>query len=448
MPKPPRITRRKRLLIILVLAFGIYGVWWWWQPRNYHLVRKIAVTAYDPHYFTFTPTMAGFLLRENECHFTMYDWEGKERWRVVAEMPQFTGWPKNSSPAPGEYDGRRMWGTTAAASPNGHYLASLTFQGITARLRIWQDGKLTGTHELPIPLDDFGKQCAGGQELDAFYRLYTLDDGRVFCWPFLDHPAEVRMFAGDRVVAVGTFPAQSKMCWDGSALVSMPKNVRQFSYFTLKIAREKVVPAYRYTVNTSVATYASCGGISRSALFGKGMVLGSDGIVCTASGPTTKMYQGYQNLIGTFGWPSLVNITQNGSVGIHATVIQRGWALPGNNGYATPDGRFAVTCELARYPKLLDPVFTIVKQSLPGINTSRVREIRLYEKPGTIRAKLRLSRVKIPLAWQQWHDIDDQPIRWQDYSIAYFYPSPDGHTLLVVATDIKGDNHQVLVFKW
>ena len=178
--------RRRWLWIgILLLLLGMGGWWWLTRPAGLRLVGAYPAAKY------FTPSRAGFLLREEPDLLVLRDWHtGNIIWQVRTDGPKLP-----PAPSPDEFLRNRMGWSTYDLSADGRTLAVVIAERPHLHCYTWRDGKLTGDILL-----------RNQQKVFGYGNLRALDDGRVFYWGYFALPQPVILIQGDRVVAKGNCP--------------------------------------------------------------------------------------------------------------------------------------------------------------------------------------------------------------------------------------------------
>ena len=416
-----RLTRRGKplrgwltaLAALLLLGMLVTG---WWRCRIPTFQLSGRYPAYDA---TLLASTNGFWVREAPQQFVFRDWQGHERWRIdvaVSRIPEHDGDPRvlktvRAHPQSDIY---------FSASPNGRVFAASTADGPRTRIQIWQDGTLTADLILPV---------SGDSASERF--ITALDSGRVFTW---ENAANWRLFAIEkgRIIAGGHVAANSMVTPDGAALVTLDGS--GFLYATLAVHDRVLQITPRYHTPEFLLLNWHAERTREDAFFTNGLVMTPNGAVYGSTGRLIAPNRWRRHAIAP-GFQYMVQYVGEESR-VYAPLTGEAWTFIvddfNKGGSASADGRFALTRCQTRIP----PTWLRTLQKLPAPGTTLQRTsldyLALYERPGRLRAVLRLDLVnRLP-----------ELLRFDNYE---WCPSPDGHTL---AMTLSEGASECLVFRW
>ncbi|MHB0939180.1 MAG: hypothetical protein ACYDCO_04960 [Armatimonadota bacterium] len=447
---------RRRWLLVAVICLLAGGLWLGYHltaPKRYRLVATL------PFSFGTTVTQAGVVVPETVTRemspgsveigtssLALYNWQGKKRWRIKLPEP-YNGYALSP-------DGRRL-------------IAEVTDHGRPA-LQYWLDG--TPAWRLAIPRSS------------SAIALYCLDNGLVYYWQD-DRLTAIR--DGQVVAANPHLPRDKKRAnpkfwydytvyWPSSDCSTLIGTTPIFDlnisgthgpgleYSTLKIIGKRIVATHRYT-DPQADGYL---------VFPGGRILTRDGTVYNEKGirhrgPAWTLPTVHK---GTFwdrcGMSDDRNF--NAAVQVHAKEARvydfknyrfriidlqtiQAWELPRAKDPTEPrcsaNGQYAAALTyiekddppgaLGRLNRRLK-LFPLVRNAIFSRIPDRY-ELRLYTRPGRLRARL-------PLFMNHELEVDGQRYRTVDYFV-----SPDGHGLVIRAKEPPGDRsceERLFFYRW
>lgn len=452
--------RWQRIFSLLAVVLVLAGIWYLRQPKAYRLIRQFPLTIHASIPASVQYTGAGLLVRTTPDRFTLYDWEGRRRWTIVADQPDLTGWSKLR---PRNYDIMlhgasrplatvlRVGSVSVVASPNGRYQTTAVVKRQSLLVRCWRDGRASGTPiSLPITpavvLD-----YAGRSQPDLSIR--TMDSGQAF----IAVSGRLFLIRDGRILAQGKggkYPLP-RISADGQ-LLSTPTAWAGPICYTIavhgsKIALTKLSPViYPY----SVFGFDQIPTCQTSGLLAGGAILNSNGDVL-AKGRVIQQVN-TKNFLPVFSTPNgryLLEYQQPGALTVHTVGSRRTWQVTPlgayGGGVVTMDGRHLLQIpghyQSYRFPPGMAQLLNRFPTWKERVLLSAPRALYLYEYPGRLRAQLRLRTA----SYSYRGGLTGQ--FWQDYSLEGTYPSPDGRTLVLLGRKRNSSNTsaiQALVFRW
>lgn len=396
-PRRPVNWRRVWTVSLCMLGAALlcYGSWYCLQPRHYHLV-----THGRDNDAALLPSRQGFLLREYGSMFVLRDWQrGEVCWRAVVSTP---------SDALVHY----------SLSPSGRYFSALTSWPTQAHVQLWDNGKRIGDTAL-APLSRAS--------------VKVLDDGRVFVWSAA-RGADAFLLQQGQIIARGRLldGLFTAIAPDGSAMLSLHGGI-QVAYGAISVQHGQLALTNQRMLVDQVTFWQLHGTVLDASLFNRGVVLANSGAVYDAGGQRGTA-TGWQHEStapgGLFTYEH-----QNAEARVYSPVTGKSWSfsVPGaqQGGDASMDGQYA----LAWYKPRISPNLRLLFMQAPALMHNSYlatlfsrNVLALYERPGRLRAEL---RVEHPLA-----DLED----W------WWYPSPDGHAIVFNFSGPAGSRWQL--FRW
>lgn len=400
-PKGRRLGWRWLWLPVAV-ALLLLG-WKAWYVPYYRLIGTFNVSD-----VLLIPAETGFLTRERDTTYVLRDWrDGRRRWAVTVRQPRvrrrrlFTD---------------RIVSAGYSLSQDGRVFAAATIQQGVLHLETWRDGVAAGHVTLPV------------EQRPPFLFVRALDSGRVFCWysDFAnDAPGERAMpviaIEGGRVIGRGSFPPDTLVAPDGSAVASSTST--GFTYAELQVAGGSVTLRNAYTAGDPLNLPDVRGGfVLESSMFAEGVVLAANGAVYGRTGrlraPVRRQHQG----VAPGGRYTLEYAGRK--VWSYSPVSNKAWSVTVPNinlgGDATADGRHVLAYLQPRMPEIFDRYTRRAAARLAGGSLSDY--LMLYDDVGR---RLAVLRPKLH-AW--WPDAGMVESRW-------WFPSPDGRTVAMTAAN-------------
>jgi len=408
--------RRAWLIALVVLAplLVLAGCWWCWHLPNYHLVGRYPIQDYS-----LLACTDGFYTRESPGQFVFRDWNGQERWRLATAATP----PPGQHATPRVFPGVRLRTPSSlsyAASPDGHVFAAVMGAGMRTRVQVWRDGRPTGDLLLPEPFLMVPQRW-----------VHALDNGRVYVW---ENAFDWPLVAIDngRIVASGHFPALGVISPDGSVVAT--QTGAGFTYATLTVHEGSIHITPRYTGIGALSIMRLPELTLNSSLFTGGYLLTQDGAVYNAAGRVSAANAWRHEALAP-GQRYTLQFDETHSR-VYSPVTGDAWtyAVSGVNkgGDATSDGRFALAYCTAHIPPHLMNLLLGMPMLSDMFKRLSLDYLALYERPGRLRAVLRLDLLnRVP-----------HLTRIDDY---WWFPSPDGHT---IAMTVTGNTSECLVFRW
>lgn len=400
-------------LILLGILAALWAAWWHGQPKTYHLVARS--TTAD---IALIPCRDGYLTQEGGNDFVLRDWvKGRERWRV------HTGYKLTTGTYGPYWSVGEVGDIFAAIIPMAHY---------TPRVQVWRNGALI----FDQVIDELHSPKGG-------YRIRVLNDGRVVVWQVTQPGNPAVVIQDGAIIARGnltwtTHVGLSYVAPDGSFSVAPYKN--GFLYAPLTIRDGRLIAAPRY--NPHAYLRGPCCyplyGIEAPQL-AHGMLLtpndkiyGPDGVLPgKGKWATSTITPGGEYLLQTDGARSRVYAPTTGD--------EWSYAIKNGNlgGDVTMDGRYALAYFKPTPPRAITRVSALLR-GVPDLgraipNTDNLVYIALYERPGTLRALMRVDPAK-------WHP------GFTEDTISWWFPSPDGHGYVINMHD--GNTGECILFRW
>ena len=409
---PPRGVLMTLATVALLLLLA--GCWWHWHIPTYRLCGRYPAVDY-----TLLGCTSGFWMHESPRTFVLRDWNGKERWRANLAQTKISG--QRATPRVLTNFGYRTQSPLSyAASSDGRVFAAAMPAGTQTRVQIWRDGALTGDLLLPAPVNPVPQRW-----------VHALDNGRVFVW---DNAPEwpVTVIDNGRIVARGHFPAWGLISSDGRTVVSPFGNGFTYADLTVRDGVVRVTPRYHGADPLAVLRMPDL--TLDNSSFINGYVLSSDGAVYNHAGRVSPATTWQHETVAPGRRYTLQHIGAASRVYSPLTGDTWSFFVHGENkgGDAIADGRYALAYCTTRIP----PDLLKLLQAVPGMEETFTRMsldyLALYERPGRLRAVLRLDRI----------NLRPSLLRIDDY---WWYPSPDGRT---IAMTITGNASECLVFRW
>jgi hypothetical protein len=409
---PPRRTFRGRPFLITLAVLTLLGAAWWYsQPKSYHYIAHSS-----PVEVTLIPCQDGYLTQE-KAGWVLRDWvTGKDHWRVV--------------PAPDHPKMARMAAVTSPI-PNvgmrGDICAAISAQPTGARLQVWRNGAIT-----------FDKHISGWT--GRIFYIRVLNDGRVIAWQQRAPRCPAVVVQDGKIVARGTLPFHK----DGRTFVAPDGQFAAVNKSGVGVVYAPITIANGILTAKETLIKSVYIGADRYPPYyeeGELLVAGQTLIADDFLGPKGR--------IASDGW-STDTITPGGvyllqSKGprsrVYAPSTGKNWSYrvgDGNRGGdATMDGRCALAYFTPSFPPQAIRLIELLRQ-IPGVgrafpDPSGTTYIALYERPGKLRAQLRINQE----AWWPEHGFD---------ATSWWFPSPDGRAFVVNME--SGSGCRCVLFRW
>ncbi|MHB9106763.1 MAG: hypothetical protein ACYDCO_06885 [Armatimonadota bacterium] len=399
----PRNMRHLRWLWLPVALALLLLAWNAWRVPHYRLVG-----AFKTNDVLLVPAETGFLTREPDTTFVLRDWQdGHRRWAVTVRQPQLT---RTVTP------GNLGFGSGYSLSHDGHVFAAATVQGNTLHIDTWRDGAAAGHVTVSL------------QQTPPILFVRALNSGRVFCWyaavsrrasPRRDTP--VYAVENGRMIARGSFPPETLMAPDGSAIAS--SSAAGFTYAEMQVANGAITLRNQYTASDHLNYADGWGGfVLDDTMFADGVVMAANGAVYGRKGrvrpPVTWRHQG----IAPGGRYTLEYAGKE--TRSYSPVTGKAWSVTVPNinqgGDVTADGRHVLAYLQPRMPDIFDRFTRRAAARLIGGSLSDY--LMLYDDAGR---RLAVLRPKLH-AW--WPDAGVVETRW-------WFPSPDGRSVAMTAVN-------------
>ena len=392
-----RPRRWRRLLWLLLLPVAAALLLWWFSTRaaTYRLADSFRITD-----IILVPAETGFLVRDG-ARFTLHDWNGGRKWSVTLLQSE-----------PDDRPGRRLeQGAACALSPDGHFFAAATVLDRAIRVQTWRDGR--GAGDCMIGIAD---------PRSRLLLLKVLDNGRVFLWfpapgaPLATAAMPAYVIEGNYLAGKGTFPPQTILAPDGSAIASLKESA--FDYAEVAVDAGTISLRNGYTGADSLGGMGlTAGFVFDSAMFAAGAVLAENGAVYGPAGrqspPGDLRHQG----MAPGGRYTLQYTAAGGRA--YSPVTGDAWAFPVTDrllgGDATPDGQYALAWCASRPNEQLREFLRGNPFMTRFIGDGSADYMVLYQRPG--------RRVAI------WRSQFRRSPESRDIIEQWWFPSPDGRTL-------------------
>ncbi|MHB9024950.1 MAG: hypothetical protein ACYC7E_12385 [Armatimonadota bacterium] len=434
----PGLSRRARRWLIALLLLALAAAYWWWsQPHPYRLIYSAPFPIYGGDVGrAIRSCEAGLFVRIGETEYALYDWQGRERWRIHTAAPEFRGVP---DPIPGHLS------VVAEISPDGHDIATLVTQGKFVLAQLWHDGKHIADHRLPTPPEDL-------VSLPKFLRMCAvLNGGRVFtAFHLYGSNNTTYVYEGKTRVATGKLPADSLLTPDGQAVVAFDWKASRYRWENLTIRNGRLLTTPGWTV--SLAPFSvfdfSDSGIIIPAL-PNGAFLTADGTIHTKSGTVKRSHYDHRGFIPP-GGAALLQYARDGRwLRVYMNDTGKTWEIRPigacGGGVLTQDGRHVLNIpgfyKTYNLPGRLREITDRLPMAADLVPYLVGRNLDLFAYPGRLVARLPLQRANPGRSLLTGHT-------WRGQVLHGLWPSPDGRYLFTLTPAENGKGFKSLVFKW
>lgn len=432
--------RRIRGVVIALVVLAILAGWWHFtRPREMRLVgvQELKLPVLPQNYSYSFKTNRDYILATSSLPaITVMQWDGTVRWHILPPKPFLSAryWPRAKK-------------IETAISPNGRFCAVADAQGTTQRVLVWDEGRLTTSISLPLPI-----RLQRGWNKPILVQPIALDSGQVFLWSPIDPIGRIALVEGGRIRAQGKLPkvAGEFSCGitaDGHTLIVGTST--RFSFYRITIENNSICLTPTYTAKeSSFRCYVTIDGLlitDNGAIYNAhGQVSGPTGWELTSVGgrdPTSS------SVIIQYHYDSSIDIR-------YMRILDPrtgGTWIPGKRhsslfSQITPEGQYALIDEQPNRITAIVRLWVVQQHynSLPDGLFYRFFTVPLsiYQRPGRLCARLPIiehpsfTRIKNSQTGQ-WVDLWDVAL------------SRNGHTVYCLIRDHRDEGHwQIMSYTW
>ena len=446
------VTQRWRLLLVTVLLLGIsVAIWVLLQPPEMRLVARYALSPEPPELcivFGFSGQMlhVGHMFDQPYSQ-ACYDVNGRLIWHFAypGALP-----PASAALRHAFHENYRSF---LPPTPDIRYQAMMIVQGTYQEVRSWDHGTLLGAARLPL----------GRTLVDAT----VLDNGDILCWYPHCSPSPVYLIHGSQIRARGMLAippgykgdyahgVNGRFTFDGKAFVLA--NPDGFRYYAVHITGSTLhlTPVYAadnlYHLPKHFGDALSPPNIP--SLFSSSLLISYAG----------ARYNDRGRIDGPTGW-LLANkrhihdgiiIQSQDYFTVRILDVRTGlsWVIPADRWSefceTTPDGRYAMLDHQTGFREskgirsLMEHAPDPIQSGFDYLFPYRSQhELRLYERPGRLLARLTIEKEPGSMIYHMGHGVTAD--------LYDFMPSADGHTLYAIGTvtDNGKTTLEILQFRW
>lgn len=432
------------LLVVAILA----AIWWLRQPREMRLVGRYPIegSVNSQYVVTQLSPCSVFQIDQGTFSTSVYDFTGYRRWQVRPNIPQVKG----INPHLASY----RVASALSFSPDERWQAIIISHKTYHELFSWEEGQLVTRVRIPVA----GKPM----------QVQVLNNGSIYCWETYTSPTPIYLIKGNGILAKGSLSAAGAstdvidytITPDGTGCVRAIAS--GFTYYRVRIKGTMLAfsPAYTASEPPIIRDWSDLP-VPNMPYIGAGNTLVTD---------SGAYYNSRKRQYAETDWRLYypADYKSNQPVLLQARYYpgtreckelrildistRKAWEIKTRCMHfcaaATPDGRYVLADEDTFLHRVaLLPAF--IGEHFPKIESwyaercvaSNHRRLLVYERPGRIRAELKLDT-----EGYKFFDGDAKVrVEFRDMQL-----SPDGHTVYALAevTEKGKKRMEVLHFRW